>query len=102
MIEADTKYSIVLAHMNQATDSPEPWLVIGDPGGLKLFDRSACLRLAAEFDTGTRDESHAWAKACIALLDEAAKHVDFIQREGGGTYGDAIRNLNITETPHGH
>lgn len=31
----------------------------------------------------------------LAILDAAAKEVDHILAEGGGTYGDKIRNLNI-------
>jgi hypothetical protein len=78
----------------------EPWAVVSQTGALTRFDGQTCRRLAEEFDLDARlDQNKAIARLCVALLDEAAREVDHILREGGGTYGDAIRRLTLT-TPN--
>ena len=78
----------------------EPWAVVSKTGALTRFDGQTCRRLAEEFDPDARlDQNKAIARLCVALLEQAAMEVDHILREGGGTYGDAIRRLTLT-TPN--
>lgn len=74
----------------------EAWLIIDGQGVLIKFDNSAARRSAAIFDDSCDNHAAAIAKAIILVLDAAAAKVDHILREGGGTYGNAIREINLT------
>lgn len=70
-------------------EQPKQWGRLAPDGTLVMLDNAA-LRHAAHSD--------AYARFVLAVLDTAAEKVDHILREkkqGGGTYGDAIRNLTI-------
>ena len=61
---------------------------ISADGELIKFDNKLCRELAE------RDNS-AVAVMCVVLLEKVASEVDHIRKEGGGTYGDFIRNLSV-------
>lgn len=68
---------------------PKPWAQLSPDGEIVLLDNTA-LRNAARSDP--------YARMVVSILDAAAKRVDHILRatnEGGGTYGDAIRELTV-------
>lgn len=67
-------------------------------GGLVKFDNKICREVASiDYDEQVHDYQYT-AKLCIELLESAASKVDHILKEGGGTYGDIIRNMSIDKT----
>lgn len=72
---------------------PKTWAVLSKDGALLEFD-SPTMRKVSDYDLH--------AKVTAAVLDEAAKQVDHILKEGGGTYGDAIRNLQVKRMKGSH
>jgi hypothetical protein len=75
------------------SNNPENVLArISPSGDLVLFNNMEIRKVAKE---DPFSEGGMTARLCIALLDRVAREVDHIYKEGGGTYGDAIRNLNI-------
>ena len=66
---------------------------ISDDGKLKKFNNKLCREIAAGVVTDSTDVCISIAKLCILLLEGAAREVDHIMKEGGGTHGDIIRNF---------
>lgn len=67
---------------------------VSSSGKLIKFDNQLCRKIADNPDMNGGIVNGA-AVLSIILLEKAAEQVDHILKEGGGTYGDLIRNLNI-------
>jgi len=70
---------------------------ISPDGKLEKFNNKICREVADEFDEDNTQTYLAFAKLCILLLEEAASIVDHINKQGGVSYGDLIRNLEVEE-----
>ena len=66
-------------------------------GVLEVFDNKECRSIADMHNPDNHNDVTAVALVISTILDEAAKEVDHILMEGGGTYGDAIRNFSVNK-----
>lgn len=72
----------------------QTWAIINKKGELVKFDAALCKQSLPQQGTMS-DHNALMANLVLLVLEASAKEVDHILKEGGGTYGDVIRNLKI-------